>query len=198
LRRSHYRYTSTTLLTRLRDALRVVIAGIVRTYYLGKAEGSNPDKTWIAFNVFVAGIAEGNVAIICACAPSLKSFFGVFFRDHMPKLKLSALRSGGSDSKNKRSAETDMMETPNSGTSQLPVYVEKSWAVASSSADTQDDLGMHTTTSVRSEAAYQPTYQPTYQPSYQPDIQSAFPPHMETGTARPHSRLGTKDRAYWG
>ena len=37
------------------------------------------DKTWLGFNTFVAGIAEGNIGIVCACIPSLKRFFGQWF-----------------------------------------------------------------------------------------------------------------------
>ena len=61
--------------------IRVVVAGIVRTVYLSKVESDDIDKTWNSFNVFVAGMAEENVAIICACAPSLKSCFRNFFKD---------------------------------------------------------------------------------------------------------------------
>jgi hypothetical protein len=39
------------------------------------------DKSWYAFNAEAAGEAEMNLAIICACAPSLKSIAGHFFRD---------------------------------------------------------------------------------------------------------------------
>ena len=39
------------------------------------------DKSWAAFNVFVASLAECNVAIVCACAPSLKSLSCRFFKD---------------------------------------------------------------------------------------------------------------------
>ena len=56
-------------------------AGIVRTVYLSKVESDDIDKTWNSFNVFVAGMAEENVAIICASAPSLKSCFRNFFKD---------------------------------------------------------------------------------------------------------------------
>jgi len=62
----------------------VVIAGIVRTVYLGQVYSSNPDKTWLGFSVIVAGVVEGNLAILCACAPSLRSFFRNFFRDRWP------------------------------------------------------------------------------------------------------------------
>jgi hypothetical protein len=59
-----------------------VAAGIVRTIYLSRLEGfADLDKTWLGFNTFVAGIAEGNIGIVCACVPSLKRFFGQWFRD---------------------------------------------------------------------------------------------------------------------
>jgi hypothetical protein len=40
---------------------------------------SDDDKTWIGFNTVVAGIAEGNIGIVCACAPSLHHVFKRFF-----------------------------------------------------------------------------------------------------------------------
>ena len=40
---------------------------------------SDNDKTWIGFNTVVAGIAEGNIGIVCACAPSLHHVFKRFF-----------------------------------------------------------------------------------------------------------------------
>jgi hypothetical protein len=60
----------------------VVVAGIVRTIFLGQVYSSNPDKTWLGFTVIVAGTIEGNLAIICACAPSLRSCFRNFFRNN--------------------------------------------------------------------------------------------------------------------
>jgi hypothetical protein len=57
-----------------------VIAGILRTIYLAQMQrSSDDDKTWIGFNTVVAGIAEGNIGIVCACAPSLHHFFRRFF-----------------------------------------------------------------------------------------------------------------------
>jgi hypothetical protein len=38
------------------------------------------DKFWLAFNVFAASVAECNLSIVCACAPSLKALFGRYFR----------------------------------------------------------------------------------------------------------------------
>jgi hypothetical protein len=57
-----------------------VIAGILRTIYLAQMQrSSDDDKTWIGFNTVVAGIAEGNIGIVCACAPSLHHVFKRFF-----------------------------------------------------------------------------------------------------------------------
>jgi hypothetical protein len=57
----------------------VVIAGAARTVYLARVESDNVDKTWQGFTVFAAGIVELYLAIICACAPSLKYVFGRYF-----------------------------------------------------------------------------------------------------------------------
>jgi hypothetical protein len=63
----------------------VVASGIARTIYLGRAQAEPYDKSWAGYTVFIASIAECNVAIACACAPSLKSVFGRFFRDMSTK-----------------------------------------------------------------------------------------------------------------
>ena len=56
-------------------------AGIARTIYLSSTvDPLQPDKTWIGFNAYVAGLAEANLGFICACAPSLNRLFGRFFR----------------------------------------------------------------------------------------------------------------------
>jgi hypothetical protein len=57
-----------------------VVAGILRTIYLAQLQrSSDDDKTWIGFNTVAAGIAEGNIGIVCACAPSLHHYFKHFF-----------------------------------------------------------------------------------------------------------------------
>lgn len=61
---------------------------MARTYYLGRVFSEQIDKTWWSWNVFVASLIECNVAIVCACAPSVKALFGRHFRD-------AALRYGG-------------------------------------------------------------------------------------------------------
>jgi hypothetical protein len=58
---------------------RVVGAGIARTIYLVKVQANVLDKTWYAFDVCASGVAECNIAIVCACAPSLKAVTGRFF-----------------------------------------------------------------------------------------------------------------------
>ena len=68
----------------------MVIAGIVRTIYLVRIETNDPDKSWNGFNVFVAGIAELNLGIICACAPSLKYLFQGPLRDLATKRSTSS------------------------------------------------------------------------------------------------------------
>jgi len=60
----------------------VVGAGIVRTVYFAKMQdNSYIDKTWIGFNVYVSGIAEGNIGIVCACAPSLRRWARSLLKD---------------------------------------------------------------------------------------------------------------------
>ncbi|KAF2434105.1 hypothetical protein EJ08DRAFT_694126 [Tothia fuscella] len=57
----------------------VVVAGIVRTIYLRKVQEEIYDKIWVVFNIYVTSIAEMNIAIVCACAPSLKALFGRYY-----------------------------------------------------------------------------------------------------------------------
>jgi hypothetical protein len=50
----------------------VVGAGCVRSYYLWKTNQSG-DRPWWIFNAYVATVIEVNIAVVCACAPSLKT-----------------------------------------------------------------------------------------------------------------------------
>src|SRR5262249_5822032 len=68
----------------------VVAAGCVRTVYLGRVQGLVLDKFWLAFNVFAASVAECNLSIVCACAPSLKALFGRYFRRLTTKMSHSS------------------------------------------------------------------------------------------------------------
>jgi hypothetical protein len=59
---------------------------MMRTIYLTHVTSANDiDKTWNEFNVFITGVAELHLAIICACAPSLKYVFGRYFGDGVGK-----------------------------------------------------------------------------------------------------------------
>ncbi|KAE9987502.1 hypothetical protein EG328_002487 [Venturia inaequalis] len=104
----------------------VVIAGIVRTIHLSKVQGFALDKTWLGFNVFVAAIAEGNLGIICACAPSIKSLFRAYFRDpptYVPHVELKSRTLSDSEERRLVSRETvgaDSVSTTLRGDSILP------------------------------------------------------------------------------
>jgi hypothetical protein len=74
--------------TNTRD--RAAGAGIARTYYLGRIQ-VEVDKYWYAFEVEAASIAEVNIAIICACAPSLNSIAGRFFKSRGSKNSLASV-----------------------------------------------------------------------------------------------------------
>jgi hypothetical protein len=64
----------------------VVAIGCVRTLYFGRAQRLAVDKFWLGFNVFVTSVAESNLSIVCACAPSLKALFGRYFRGRTTKM----------------------------------------------------------------------------------------------------------------
>jgi hypothetical protein len=105
-----------TLLLLTRNS--VVSAGIVRTFYLVRVESSDIDKTWNGFNVFVAGIAELNLGIICACAPSVQHFLRTSFRNLTSKLTgsgssqsgMSSSRSGDRSQTSARGGRTQRSE----------------------------------------------------------------------------------------
>ncbi|GAB7366365.1 hypothetical protein MBLNU230_g8164t1 [Neophaeotheca triangularis] len=79
-------------------------AGIARTYYLTEM-GTNPDTSWIGFDLFIWSIVECQLGIICACAPSLRAF--------LRKYLVDALRS--SRNRSKRATATLGSTTAGSG-----------------------------------------------------------------------------------
>jgi len=85
----------------------LVGAGIVRTIYLGHAQAEALDKSWIAFPAFAGAIAESNIAIICACAPSLRFLFGKFFRN------VSSRSNQSKESKDSSNASTFQLRATN-------------------------------------------------------------------------------------
>ncbi|KAF1983648.1 hypothetical protein K402DRAFT_338074, partial [Aulographum hederae CBS 113979] len=61
--------------------LLVVGAGCARTYYLYRAfDPMSSNLTYWGFNAYIVAIAEANLGIICACAPSLRTVFSRFFK----------------------------------------------------------------------------------------------------------------------
>lgn len=60
--------------------LLVVGAGIAKTYYLVRL-GYDYDVSWTGFSLYVWSITECQLAIICACAPSLRAFFRRYLSD---------------------------------------------------------------------------------------------------------------------
>ncbi|GAB1738464.1 hypothetical protein NU219Hw_g3270t1 [Hortaea werneckii] len=53
----------------------VIVAGIVRTYYIWKGLMDTYDETWYAYPLWIAAAVEIDVGVICACAPALKTLF---------------------------------------------------------------------------------------------------------------------------
>ncbi|KAI6849304.1 hypothetical protein KC327_g772 [Hortaea werneckii] len=53
----------------------VIVAGIVRTYYIWKGLMDTYDATWYAYPLWIAAAVEIDVGVICACAPALKTLF---------------------------------------------------------------------------------------------------------------------------
>jgi hypothetical protein len=76
----------------------VVVAATVRTIYQGLALSGGIDVSWMSYAVYAAGIAESNLAIICACAPSLKFVLSNFFRDYSTTPGIRGSRYGSSGS----------------------------------------------------------------------------------------------------
>jgi hypothetical protein len=109
---------------------RTVVAGIVRTVYLGIVKSNRVDKTWLTFNVFVAAMAEENIAIVCACAPSIKSFFRSYFRDHFPPKGTSAgIYTGNKSTESAQALRANRVPSGKGSWKWGPVLVERSFDV---------------------------------------------------------------------
>ncbi|CAK1367208.1 hypothetical protein CB0940_10519 [Cercospora beticola] len=59
-------------------------AGVARTYYLWKIR-TTMDSTWVGHTFFAWSIVECQLAIMCACAPSLRAFFRRYVRDTLKR-----------------------------------------------------------------------------------------------------------------
>jgi hypothetical protein len=97
--------------------------------YVGQIQ--NPkyfDKTWAVFNGYVTGVVENNVGVMCACAPSLRRFLGVWFRgqrstSYSPTAKTPS--SGDSGAKRSVRLEQDVDRYPEiSGAGAVDLEVE--------------------------------------------------------------------------
>nr|OQO21046.1 hypothetical protein B0A51_11417 [Rachicladosporium sp. CCFEE 5018]OQO24251.1 hypothetical protein B0A51_08696 [Rachicladosporium sp. CCFEE 5018] len=51
----------------------VTIAGIVRTFFIYKSLIATYDETWFTYPLWIAAAVEVDLAVLCACAPALKS-----------------------------------------------------------------------------------------------------------------------------
>lgn len=81
---------------------RLVGVGIARTIFLHRSQAETIDKGYVSYNALAAGTAECNVAIVCACAPSLKMLFGRYFRDLTTKS--NSYQMGGSKNSNSKNS----------------------------------------------------------------------------------------------
>ncbi|KAF2140909.1 uncharacterized protein K452DRAFT_288317 [Aplosporella prunicola CBS 121167] len=50
----------------------VIIAGIVRTYFIWKGLMDSYDETWFTYPLWIAAAVEIDLGVICACAPALR------------------------------------------------------------------------------------------------------------------------------
>jgi len=58
----------------------VTIAGIVRTYFIWMAFMDSYDETWYSYPLWIAAAVEVDLALITACAPSLKPLILIYAR----------------------------------------------------------------------------------------------------------------------
>jgi hypothetical protein len=54
---------------------RVCIAGIIRTVYIWRTFHETYDETWVGYTVWLWTAVEGDLTIMCSCAPALKPLF---------------------------------------------------------------------------------------------------------------------------
>lgn len=59
--------------------------GIARSYYLWKLQHTY-DTTWTGYELFAWSIVECQMAIICACAPSLRVFLRRYLADTIKRM----------------------------------------------------------------------------------------------------------------
>jgi len=74
-------------------------AGIVRTYFTWKVfNNKQGDQTWEEYPAFLGATVENNLAIICACAPTIRPLFPHFFGGPISRLRSwFSSKSGSTD-----------------------------------------------------------------------------------------------------
>lgn len=122
----------------------ITAAGCIRTYYTWKIFYTNSDWTWWQSRAFLAGSIENDLAIICACVPTIKPLFPYLFGGIKDKIKswpgksshysteASHDRSLASDVKSKSGTEKTGTESHHDG----PMYDDID------DIDIQDDVEM--------------------------------------------------------
>ncbi|USW48445.1 hypothetical protein Slin15195_G017640 [Septoria linicola] len=90
----------------------VTIAGVLRTYFIWESLIDSWDETWYSYPLWICAAIEIDLAVICACAPSLKPIL------HKPIARLtSKLSSKFSKGSSQRSPMTSHSRTPLPGSS---------------------------------------------------------------------------------
>ncbi|KAK5991553.1 hypothetical protein PT974_09837 [Cladobotryum mycophilum] len=89
----------------------VIIISIVRLVYLMELDLASLDITWNFVNVSMWSSLEGNLAIVCACLPSLKPLFDLVFNGTM-RTKTDSTRGSSGLARVKSMPLADIPVTP--------------------------------------------------------------------------------------
>lgn len=86
--------------------------GIARTYYLWQILHTT-DSVWIGYELFAWSIVECQLAIICACAPTLRVFYRRYLSDHIKRTfnSVSHYASGSREPNGDSTMHTSMTGT---------------------------------------------------------------------------------------
>ncbi|TID19487.1 hypothetical protein E6O75_ATG06825 [Venturia nashicola] len=86
----------------------VCVAGAVRAYYTWKSFYNTNDASWDQYPAFVAAALENNLAIICACVPTIRPLFPHLFGGPVSRIKnwMSSKASSNPNSNADRSGST--------------------------------------------------------------------------------------------
>ena len=87
-------------------------AGIARTYFTWKAFYTNGDVGWWQTPVFMSSTIENNLALICACAPTIRPLFPKLFGGPLHKVR-GWITSHNPSSKSSRNLSSDPKRSSN-------------------------------------------------------------------------------------